>query len=59
MIVIKTSVRTEYVNVDPVRIETSPTGVEVLVSTLVDVHTAGVGVSGETHLAALYILPHS
>ena len=59
MIVIKTSVRTEYVNVDPVRIETSATGVEVLVSTLVDVHTAGVRISSETHLTALYILPYS
>ena len=57
MIIIKVMVETKDVNINTVRIESSCTDVEVLVSALVDIHTAGVRVAGEANLAGAVVSP--
>ena len=50
MIVIKVSVQTKDIHINTCGVESPTTGVEIFIGALVNVNTAGVGVSGEAHL---------
>ena len=50
MIVINVSVQTKDIDIHTLRIESPTTGVEIFIGALVNINTAGVGVSCEPNL---------